>query len=86
MRLRWIGFCKIRFCYSLLIALTFQVRTSYPEDIALSYDGTKMFVDGGVSGDDVYEYTLSTGFDVTTASYASKIVLVLLLKNNGPRG
>jgi len=39
-----------------------------PEDIAFNTDGTKMFIVGS-SGDDVNEYTLSTGFDVSTASF-----------------
>ena len=38
-----------------------------PYGLAFSADGTKMFV-LGVSGDDVNEYTLTTGFDVSTAS------------------
>jgi hypothetical protein len=39
-----------------------------PADIAFNTDGTKMFI-VGESGDDVNEYTLSTGFDVSTASF-----------------
>jgi 6-phosphogluconolactonase (cycloisomerase 2 family) len=39
-----------------------------PTDIAFNAEGTKMFI-VGLSGDAVYEYTLSTGFDVSTASY-----------------
>jgi hypothetical protein len=39
-----------------------------PRDIAFNIDGTKMFVVGAI-GDDVNEYTLSTGFDVSTASF-----------------
>jgi len=37
-------------------------------DVAFSSDGTKMFVLGTI-GDAVYEYTLSTAFDVSTASF-----------------
>jgi sugar lactone lactonase YvrE len=40
-----------------------------PRDLAFNNDGTKMFIVGD-SGDDVNEYTLSTGFDVSTASYS----------------
>ena len=36
-----------------------------PSDVAFNNDGTKMFVTG-FSGDNVYEYTLSTGFDLTS--------------------
>ena len=39
-----------------------------PVGLAFNTDGTKMFVVGS-SGDDVNEYTLSTGFDVSTASF-----------------
>jgi glutamine cyclotransferase len=41
-----------------------------PLDVAFNSDGTKMFIIGN-SSDTVYEYTLSTGFDVSTASYSS---------------
>ncbi len=41
-----------------------------PSDLAFNSDGTKMFV-VGITGDDINEYTLSTGFDVSTASYDS---------------
>jgi sugar lactone lactonase YvrE len=40
-----------------------------PYGITFNNDGTKMFITG-ISGDDVNEYTLSTGFDVSTASYS----------------
>ena len=40
----------------------------YPQGLAFSTDGTKMFV-VGIAGVDVNEYTLSTGFDVSTASF-----------------
>ena len=43
-----------------------------PQGLAFNNDGTKMFVCGKV-GDDINEYTLSTGFDVSTASYDSKV-------------
>jgi len=42
-----------------------------PTSVAFNADGTKMFTLGYTTGDKVYEYTLSTGFDVSTASYAS---------------
>ena len=43
-------------------------QETFPTGIAFNSDGTKMFIVGG-SGDDVNEYTLSTGFDVSTASF-----------------
>ena len=39
-----------------------------PRGLAFNTDGTKMFVIG-MGGDDVNEYTLTTGFDVSTASF-----------------
>lgn len=42
-----------------------------PLDLRFNIDGTKMFVCGTGSGGDVYEYDLSTRFDVSTAVYNS---------------
>ena len=39
-----------------------------PEELEFNPNGTKMFI-MGESGDDVNEYTLSTGFDVSTATF-----------------
>ena len=36
--------------------------------MAFNSDGTKMFI-GGFAGDDVNEYTLSTAYDVSTATF-----------------
>jgi sugar lactone lactonase YvrE len=49
---------------------TFSIsgQEASPTGIALNSDGTKMFIVGS-QGDDVNEYTLSTGYDVTTASF-----------------
>lgn len=46
--------------------------TSYLEDIRFSNNGTKLFVlqtYGGINNSGIYEYTLSTPFDLTTVSY-----------------
>ena len=40
-----------------------------PLSLAFNNDGTKMFV-MGTSGNDINEYALGTGFDVSTAAYA----------------
>ena len=42
-----------------------------PQSVRLSSDGTKAYV-GGVDTDKVYQYTLTTAFDVSSGSYASK--------------
>lgn len=41
-----------------------------PTDIAFNGDGTKMFVTGFIT-DSVYQYSLSSAFDISTASYDS---------------
>ena len=48
----------------------FRVKTedSVPTGVAFNNDGTKMFV-MGFNGNDINEYTLTTGFDVSTASF-----------------
>jgi sugar lactone lactonase YvrE len=45
-----------------------SAQETIPRGIAFNTDGTKMFI-VGTTGDDVNEYTLSTGFDVSTASF-----------------
>ena len=41
------------------------------EDVAFNTDGTKMYVLGRTAPASVYQYSLSTTFDITTASYDS---------------
>jgi hypothetical protein len=49
-------------------SFSIAAQDTEPRGLAFSTDGTKMFVVGS-TGDDVNEYTLSTGFDVSTASF-----------------
>ena len=49
-------------------AFSISAQETSPSGVAFSTDGTKMFI-VGYSGDDVNEYALSTGFDVSTASF-----------------
>jgi len=49
-------------------AFSVSAQETDPCGLAFNTDGTKMFV-CGTTGDDVNEYTLSTGFDVSTASF-----------------
>jgi DNA-binding beta-propeller fold protein YncE len=46
-----------------------SAQDTAPKDLAFNTDGTKMFVLGG-TGDDINEYILSTGFNVSTATYS----------------
>jgi len=53
-------------------SVSFSVATedTSPRDIAFNTDGTKMYMVGNSNGS-VYQYTLSTAFDLSTASYDS---------------
>jgi len=55
---------------------SFSVKTqeTIPGAITFNNDGTKMFVTGMV-GNDVNEYTLTTGFDVSTATFVDSFVI-----------
>ena len=46
-------------------------KEKLPTSVTFNTDGTKMFILGFTTADKVFEYTLSTGFDVSTASYDS---------------
>jgi glutamine cyclotransferase len=50
-------------------AFSVASQDTFPRGLAFNSDGTKMFVTGDIS-DSVFEYTLSTGFDISTASYS----------------
>ena len=53
-------------------SVSFNVNSqdTSPNGIAFNTDGTKLYLAGGTN-DTVYQYTLSTGFDLSTASYGS---------------
>jgi len=50
-------------------AFSLGVQESSPQGIFFKTDGTKMYA-VGFTGDDVNEYTLSTAWDISTASYS----------------
>jgi|11BtaG_2_1085332.scaffolds.fasta_scaffold00379_5 DNA-binding beta-propeller fold protein YncE len=54
-----------------------------PEGIAFNSNGTKMYVTGS-TGDDINQYSLSTAFDVSTASFDS-LTFSVSAQNNTPR-
>jgi sugar lactone lactonase YvrE len=62
------------------VAKSFLVssQATIPVGVAFGDSGTKMYVlaGGSTATDTVFQYTLSTAWDVTTASYASKSVSV----------
>jgi hypothetical protein len=55
------------------MSVTSQETT--PQGLAFSSDGTKCYVIGSTS-DTIYQYTLSTAWDISTGSYASKSMSV----------
>ena len=52
------------------VSLSVSAQDSTPEGLSLSPDGTKMFMVGRTN-DYVYQYTLTTAFDLSSASYDS---------------
>ena len=53
---------------SLCVSVGAQETT--PRALAFSSDGTKMYVGGNIN-DTIYQYTLGTAWNVSTATYAS---------------
>ena len=61
-----------------------NAQETNPNDVAISSDGTKMYIVGNGS-DSVHQYTMSTAFDVSTASYDS-VSLSVLTQCENPSG
>ncbi len=53
-----------------------------PRDVRFKPDGTIMYVIASTAPDSVYQYTLSTAWDVSTASYANKSLSVQSQSSN----
>jgi hypothetical protein len=53
------------------VIFSVQTQDSAPRALDFKPDGTKMFY-GGATSETVYEYALSTAWDVSTASYSNK--------------
>jgi uncharacterized protein YhjY with autotransporter beta-barrel domain len=68
---------------SFVDSFSVALQENNPQGIAFNNDGTKMFV-LGTDGDDVNEYTLSTGFDVSTALFVDSFSVALQEPN--PQG
>ena len=66
------------------ISLTVSSQDARPEDLNFSADGTKLFLLGDTN-DSVYQYSLSTGFDLSTASYDS-VSFSVASQDTAPRG
>ena len=63
---------------------SFASETSNPRDVAFNPDGTIMYMLDNFPGYGVYEYALSTAFDISTASY-SNIYSSLVAQVGGPK-
>jgi len=59
-------------------------QDTFPAGLAFNNDGTKMYM-VGTSSDSVYQYTLSTAFDLSTASYDS-VSFSVTGQDGTPRG
>jgi DNA-binding beta-propeller fold protein YncE len=68
---------------SLLQSFSIGAQDSQPRELFFKGDGTKMYVMGSAT-DSVYEYTLSTAWNVTTASYVQAFSVTA--KDSNPHG
>mgnify|MGYP003625181985 CR=1 FL=1 len=64
-------------------AFSVTTQDTGPDGIDFNTDGTEMYI-VGTAGDDVNQYTLATGFDVSTASYTSNFSVAA--QETSPRG
>lgn len=53
-------------------SFSFNTQNAKPYGVAFKSDGTSMYMVGDDGTESVYQYTLSTAWDVSTASYANK--------------
>lgn len=53
-------------------SLSFAAQDTSPQDFVFGDSGTKGYV-AGATNDRIYQYTISTAWDVSTGSYASKV-------------
>jgi len=60
-------------------------QISYATDLFFKPDGTKMFVLGGGTSEYIYEYSLSTPWDITSASY-NNTSLDISTEDDNPNG
>ena len=76
-------FAGVTYVDSINVYILSGYQGGYPQDIKFNNDGTKMFVVGD-STDDIREYHLTTGFDISTASYDS--LFSVHSQDTNPRG
>jgi len=66
------------------VSLSVTSQDTAPNDLVFSSDGTKLYI-SGATNNAIYQYTLTTAFDLSTASYASKS-LSISSQDTGVRG
>jgi sugar lactone lactonase YvrE len=67
-------------------SVSIAAQETAPREVSFSLDGTNMYVVGSLN-DTVYQYSLSTAWDVTTAVYAAKSLSVITgTSEGGPTG
>ena len=66
------------------VSFSFSSQTTSPRGVTFNNDGTKMFV-MGTFDDAIFQYSLSTAFDVSTASYDS-VTLDVSSEDGSPNG
>ena len=66
------------------VSFSVTAEETNPNGIVFNTDGTKLFVVGS-TGDDVGQYTLSTAFDISTASFDS-ISFSVASQDTSPQG
>ena len=67
-------------------AVSFSIgsQETAPQEIAFNTDGTKMYIMGR-TGDDINQYSLSTAFDISTASFDS-VTFSVATQESAPNG
>ncbi len=68
---------------SFVVSFSVTSEDTFPRGLAFSADGAKMFVVGD-SGNDVNEYTLTTPFDVSTATFVDSFLVAS--QDTSPQG
>ena len=67
------------------VAFSVSSQATFPQSVRLKTDGTSMYVLDNTNKT-VYQYTLSTAWDMSTASYASKSFSVVSQESSEPTG
>ena len=65
------------------VTLSVGSQDGTPNGLAFSSDGTKLYITGNVNNR-IFQYDLSTAWDLSTASYASKSLLTSTAAGSGP--